>query len=75
MRFEIIREGRIALAMVRPDRGTLTQGLRKAKMAHGQSASEDAQSAIAALLDRDRDGATATATATAQSNGAGRRSA
>lgn len=40
--------------MVRPDRGTLTQGLRKAKMAYGQSASEDAQSAIAALPDRDR---------------------
>jgi hypothetical protein len=44
----------IDLAMVRPDRKTLTLGLRKAKNAYGQSVSDDAQSAIAAILDRDR---------------------
>jgi hypothetical protein len=44
----------IDLAMVRPDRTTLAQGLGKAKKAYGQSVSDDAQSAIAALLDRDR---------------------
>jgi hypothetical protein len=44
----------IDLAMVGPDRRTLTHGLRKARAAYGESVFDDAQSAIASLRDRDR---------------------
>jgi hypothetical protein len=44
----------IDLAMVKPDRRTLTHGLHKATEAYGPSVFDDAQSAIASLRDRDR---------------------
>lgn len=43
----------IDLAMIRPDRPTLAQGLRKATTAYGPAVGEDAGSAISWLWDRD----------------------